>query len=218
MRAPDPPRPTSALVTLRGRRVLTALAVAATLGVAGCGGDSDDESTTSATGTATTQTATTTATTPPTTTGSDADGTEAFKRGYVAQRTTLNAITTRLGDALQSADQKTNAQIADELGGIERDLAAGIDRLKTLDPPASVSADFGTAVRTAEGIVRDLGDIISAATTGDPAGAKSATQRLVGRVPTLSAATKGITSTLGLPSANETAPKTTTSADPGAAT
>lgn len=200
MRAPLLPRPTGPSAR-RATATLVALALAA--GAAGCGGDDEDTATTGASTATTAQAAPT-----------EAELTASFKQGYSDQRTTLNAITTRMGDALQSASEKTNAQIVDELGGIERELAAGVERLKTLRPPASVAADFQSTTRTADGLVRDLGDIVSAARTGDPEGAKSATQRLVGRLPTLSRSTQAISSKLGLPSSSGSAGGTTTAPAP----
>lgn len=183
----------------RPRRLATALvALALTAGVAGCGGDDDEPTTASTTGGATSTAA------QPATTASEAERTEAFKTAYAALRTKLNAVSQRLNTALQTAAEKTNAQIVDEFSAIERDFGAGIDELKRLDPPAAISADFGTATRTAEAVVGDIGDIVSAGRTGDPDAARNASKALVGRVPTLSAATQRITEALDLPPSDDT--------------
>jgi hypothetical protein len=191
----------------RNARAAALLAAAIAAGISGCGGD---DSRTTATAAPAPRTATSAP--PPTTAApSEADKRAAFKAAYSAERAPLNAVTLRLGTALDTADQKTNAQIAEEFGTLGRELGAGIDRLKRLDPPADLAADFGVVTRTADAMVGDLGDIASAARTGDPAAAKSATQALVGRVPTLSDATRRIVKALGLKLSVPTGTGTTTS-------
>lgn len=195
----------------RPRRLATALALAVlTAGVAGCGGD--DDGPTASTGTGATSTATQSATTT-----SEADRAAAFKAAYEGLRTRLNAVTQRLNTALQTAAQKSNAQITEEFGAIERDLGSGVDELERLDPPAEIAADFGTATRTADAIVGDIGDIVSASRTGDPDAARDASKALVGRVPTLSAATQRIVKALGLPPAEGSGTGTTGTTPSGGA-
>lgn len=195
----------------RPRRLATALvALALTAGAAGCGGD-DDEPTAS-----TTAGGTSTAAQPTTTASSDEELTAAFKTGYAELRPRLNAVSQRLGTALQTAAQKSNAQIVEEFGAIERDLGAGVDELKRLSPPRALAADFGTATRTADAIVGDIGDIVSAGRTGDPDAARDASKALVGRVPTLGGATQRISEALGLPPTNGSGTGTTGTTPSGA--
>lgn len=189
------------------RLAATLAAAALTLGLAGCGGDETTTASTAASDATTAQAAPATST--QAAASSDAERTAAFRSGYDAQRRSLNAVTDRLGTALQTANQKTNAEIVRELSAIERDLGAGMTRLKQLQPPSALTADFGVATRTGDAIVGDLGDIVSAARTGDPDGAKRATQTLVGRIPTLQEATKKIISALGLKPSEDAAGEST---------
>lgn|GEM_PF-568596 len=136
----------------------------------------------------------------------------AFKRGYSAQRVALNRVSDQIGEALTSADGKSDAEVEADLRRVQGAYHAQLARLGTLKPPAPLKATFARVTAAAAVLDRDLVQITRAAAAHDAAGAQASTEQLVAHVPALKAASEKLGKALGL---RPTAESGTTTADAG---
>ncbi|MEV4421096.1 hypothetical protein AB0L40_14115 [Patulibacter sp. NPDC049589] len=126
---------------------------------------------------------------------------EVFKGAYDRQRKELNVVTARIGVVLNTADGKTNAQVAADVRGVEKQFRAGIDELAALEPPEELVPDFDRLTRIARELDGDLVRIGDAAANDDPEAARDAALALSARAPKLTPPATRIAKALGLPPA-----------------
>ena len=91
----------------------------------------------------------------------------------------LAALGSDVEATLRSANSASDAELARRFSGYANRLADIRDRLDELDPPASLKAEHARLTAAATATERALGDIASAARSGDATAAGAAATRLV---------------------------------------
>jgi hypothetical protein len=151
--------------------------VALALVLAGCGGSS--KSSTSTSSSTTNQTGT-------------------FNTDFKAVTGQFKQASAAIGQAIQTAQSKTNAQLAVVFGGLATRWSSVTSKLSGLTPPGSVSSDFSTMRAAAKRASLDLTQVAASAGKGDASGAQSATRNLVRDILAAKAAATKIDSALGI--------------------
>lgn len=135
-------------------RPLTGLmaALIAVVALAACGGGGDDETTT-------------------------AD----FRKDYAPISAAIRGLGTEVADAVTTAKDKSDVQLREEFAGLADRANEVADSLAAADAPdeAAITATRAKLVAGVHKAADDLDAISAAATTGDAAGAKAATIRLL---------------------------------------
>jgi hypothetical protein len=130
--------------------------------------------------------------------GSAAPSLSAFKAGFAGQRKTFRTLGVDLQQAIATAQNKTDAQLAKEIAALAVRAKNKASSLATLNPPSR----YKTALHTLEvgfnAIAADLRQITAAATKHDAATARSATLALIKDASTVKAGDTAITSGLHL--------------------
>ncbi|WP_157260923.1 DUF4344 domain-containing metallopeptidase [Patulibacter minatonensis] len=154
---------------------LLASALLATAALTGCGGGDDGPDRASAT-------TTTTAPAP------DGGGAAAFRLAVAEGKTTIGSIGTDVETAIRSADQRSNAELAQQFSALADRTRAALETLRALRAPTDASDELA-ALRTAvETGATDLQDIATAADRGDVEAATAATKALIAHSPAIGAA------------------------------
>jgi hypothetical protein len=183
----------------------------ATVGLAGCGTTTVTKTSSTApaattTGASSTPSATsTTSTVAPTPTstqatpGTSATSVSAFRSAFVVEKTRFRRLGSDLQKAIESAASKSNAQIAAEFQSLSTRAAQQAVRLAKLDPPAKYRKDLAQLTAAFAAVASDLSTIATAATSGEPQTARSATTKLVRDAAQVKAHDNALTAALGLP-------------------
>lgn len=130
--------------------------------------------------------------------GSSGPSLSAFKSGYAALPASHAQFGAALGKAVETAPQKTNAQLATEFQQLSNRASREAARLRRLDPPARYRAQLNRVI-TGFGTVRtDLHAISVAAATGDVTGARNTTIRLFKDADHTRTLDRALTAELGL--------------------
>jgi hypothetical protein len=123
----------------------------------------------------------------------------AFRSAFVAEKTRFRTLGSDLQKAVEGAASKSNAQIAIEFRSLSTRAAQQAVRLATLDPPAKYRKDLAQLTAAFAAVAADLSTIATAATSGEPQTARSATIKLVRDATHVKAHDNALTATLGLP-------------------
>jgi hypothetical protein len=129
---------------------------------------------------------------------SSSDQTAKFKQSFSSTANQFRETSQAIGAAIQQAGSQTDAQLAATF----RDLAARwqrqVSRLRTLQPPSSVAADFNTMTGAATRAEADLSAIAAAVNRHSGSAAKQATTGLVTDIASAKSASTAITNKLGI--------------------
>jgi hypothetical protein len=133
------------------QRPRTALAVAliAILGIAACGGDDDD-----------------------------GDG-QALQDNFPALSERLQSLGEEVGDTLETAENASNSELAQEFDDFAQELGDLRQELEDLEPPEDLADERDDLVAAMGDVRSSLEDIAAAAEEGDPDAARQATMELV---------------------------------------
>jgi hypothetical protein len=123
----------------------------------------------------------------------------AFRSAFVAEKTRFRTLGSDLQKAVEGAASKSNAQIAIEFRSLSTRATQQAVRLATLDPPAKYRKDLAQLTAAFAAVAADLSTIATAATSGEPQTARSATIKLVRDATHVKAHDNALTATLGLP-------------------
>lgn len=129
-----------------------------------------------------------------------------LRASFKAQRTTLDAIGSDIGTALQQAPGQRDAEVRatfEELADRARAAHAGLD---TLDVPARLRARLDRLRAAVADGTRDLRAIAAAAAAGDAEAAAAATRRLGADGTAIAAASSALARALGVPATTTAAP------------
>lgn len=151
-------------------RPVCALAVAASIAVAGCGSGKASSST------------------------SRVD----FKTGFAAGHKEFAALATGIAKDLTSAGSKTDAQLAKEFGGLATSADQQASQLADLTPPAKYAKRMGTLVTGFHALKADLSTISTAATKHNATSAETAARALLTDAAKIKTADTSLSKDLGL--------------------
>src|SRR5947199_295548 len=96
---------------------------------------------------------------------SSSDQTSTFKKAFQPIEVQLQATGQAVGSALQQAPSGTDQQLSAAFKGLASRWQGQVNRLKALNPPAKVSADFKKMTGAATRFESDLTAISAAAAT-----------------------------------------------------
>jgi hypothetical protein len=149
--------------------------------------------------TSTTSTVAPTPTSTQTTSNPGATSVGAFRTAFVSEKTRFRTLGSDLQKAVEGAASKSNAQIAVEFQSLSTRSAQQAVRLAKLDPPATYRKGLAQLTAAFAAVASDLSTIATAATSGEPQTARSATIKLVRHATQVKAHDNALTAALGLP-------------------
>ncbi|HXD63315.1 MAG TPA: hypothetical protein VNV17_01800 [Solirubrobacteraceae bacterium] len=151
-------------------RLVCALAVAASLAVAGCGSGKSSSSI------------------------SQVD----FKTGFAANHKAFGVLVTEIAKDLTGAASRTDAQLAAEFGGLATRADQEASQLADLTAPSKYSKRMGTLVTGFHALKADLSTISTAATKHNAQSAETATRALLTDAAKIKTADTSLSKDLGL--------------------
>ena len=119
--------------------------------VAGCGGSSSSDTTTSV---------------------------NDFKKDFVAATAPLKQTTASIGSALKEAPGKTNAQLAATFSDLATEWQSGSAKLNSLSPPPALESEFDAVKGAVAAVESDLKALSTAAGAGNVSAARAASIKL----------------------------------------
>ena len=151
-------------------RLVCALAVVASLAVAGCGSGKSSSSI------------------------SQVD----FKTGFAANHKAFGVLVTEIAKDLTGAASRTDAQLATEFGGLATRADQEASQLADLTAPSKYSKRMGTLVTGFHALKADLSTISTAATKHNAQSAETATRALLTDAAKIKTADTSLSKDLGL--------------------
>jgi predicted nucleic acid-binding Zn-ribbon protein len=109
------------------------------------------------------------------------DESEAFNEDFPALSQRIVTLGEEVGNAIETAGETTDQQLAEEFDGFARDLGALRRELERLEPPEEVADERDDLVEAMGEVRASLEEIADAAVESDPAAARAATLELVDR-------------------------------------
>jgi hypothetical protein len=131
--------------------------------------------------------------------GSSGPSLSTFKSGYSADKTQFRKLGTDLGSEITGAKQKTDAELATELGALAARAKQQASQLSKLNPPSKYKTELSSLVTGFNAVGSDLTVIAAAAAKHDAATAGSTTKTLLRDAATVKTADTSLTKALGLP-------------------
>jgi hypothetical protein len=131
--------------------------------------------------------------------GSSGPSLSAFKSGFEANKKSFHSLGVDLQQAIATAQNKTDAQLAAEISALSTRAKQQADSLAKLKPPSRYKANLQKLETGFNSVSADLSQIATAATKHDAATARSATQALIRDASTVKAGDTAISAGLHLP-------------------
>jgi TolA-binding protein len=131
--------------------------------------------------------------------GSSSPSLSAFKSGFAANKQSFHSLGVDLQHAIATAQTKTDAQLASEIGSLATRAKQQAASLSKLNPPPRYKADLQKLESGFRSVASDLGQIATAATKHDATTARSATLSLIHDASVVKAGDTAISSGLHLP-------------------
>jgi hypothetical protein len=131
--------------------------------------------------------------------GSSAPSLSNFKTGFKNDKATFRQLGLDLQKAITSAQSKTDAQLATEIGALASRASQQASAIAKLNPPAKYKADTQKLTAGFRAVAADLRAISAAAVKHDAAKAKRATETLLADAAKVKTSDDAITTGLGLP-------------------
>jgi hypothetical protein len=131
--------------------------------------------------------------------GNSAPSLGAFKSGFSANKKSFHTLGVDLQQAIATAQHKTDAQLATEIGALATRARQQAASLGKLNPPSRYKRDLNKLVTGFKGVSSDLSRIATAATRHDNTAARSATVALVHDASSVKTADTAISAGLHLP-------------------
>ena len=166
------------------RNHVCALAATASLAAAGCGSGSPSSST----------------------------GDAGFRSGLATSQQDFRKLGTDLAHDITAAGSKTDAELAQEFGGLATRADQQASALAALQPPPRYRKRVAALVAGFHAVKTDLTDIATAATKHSASRAEAATRALLSDAAKIKAADVSLSKALGLPPVTGTSKSSTTSA------
>jgi hypothetical protein len=131
--------------------------------------------------------------------GSSGPSLSTYKQDFQNQKTKFTQLGRDLATTIQSANGKSNSQLASEFAGLATRGNQTASNLRNLKPPSKyksqnsqLAADFNT-------VAADLSSISTAASSNNGPSARAGTQKLLQDAANLRAVDRSLTASLGLP-------------------
>lgn len=121
-----------------------------------------------------------------------------FKSDYQKQRPALNQLGTDIGNALQTANGKSDSQLEVQFTGLAARAGSALGQLAKLKPDSKSSTSFSAVQSDLAKVQQDLGGIAASARANSASAAKSATETLIADASTLKGAGAQLKSDLGI--------------------
>jgi hypothetical protein len=131
--------------------------------------------------------------------GSSAPSLSAFKSGFAADKTSFHSLGVDLQRAIATAQNKTDTQLAGEIGALANRAKQQAASLSKLNPPSRYKADLHKLTSGFSAVAADLRQIATAATKHDAATARAATLSLIRDAATVKSGDTAISGGLHLP-------------------
>jgi hypothetical protein len=113
--------------------------------------------------------------------GGDDDGNDAYRDDFKRMSERIVSLGERVGEAIETAGEATDEEIAADFGKFEDELREVRQELDRLEPPDDLADEQEKLVAAIGPVQASLGDIAEAAEQSDPAAARQATIELVAR-------------------------------------
>jgi hypothetical protein len=130
---------------------------------------------------------------------SSAPSLSAFKSGFSANKATFRRLGLDLQKAIATAQSKTDAQLATDIGALSGRAKRQAASLAKLNPPSRFRADLHKLVAGFDAVAGDLRRISVAAAKRDAVSARAATVALLSDAARVKAGDSAISSGLHLP-------------------
>jgi hypothetical protein len=121
-----------------------------------------------------------------------------FNTSFKAVTGQFKQASAAIGQAIQTAGSRTNAQLAATFGALATRWSGVTRELSGLTPPASVTSEFTALDSAAQRVSHDLLRVSAAAGKNDAAAARAATRSLVNDILAAKGAATTIDSKLGI--------------------
>jgi hypothetical protein len=131
--------------------------------------------------------------------GSDGPSLSAFRSGFAANKKSFHSLGVDLQRAIATAQNKTDTQLAAEIGALSARAKQQANSLARLNPPRRYKSDLQKLETGFNSVAADLSQIAAAATKHDATTARSATLALIRDASTVKAGDTAITAGLHLP-------------------
>jgi hypothetical protein len=122
----------------------------------------------------------------------------AFKTGFDDARVSATQFGADLGQAIQTAPQRTNSELATEFQQLSTRATREAAQLRRLDPPAKYRTQLSQVIAGFGTVTSDLHAISLAASAGDVTSARNSTAKLVDDVTHTRTLDRALTAKLGL--------------------
>jgi hypothetical protein len=130
--------------------------------------------------------------------GGSAPSLSAFKSGFAANKKSFHSLGVDLQHAIATAQSKTDAQLATEIGALATRAKQQADSLSKLNPPSHYKAALTKLEAGFNSVAADLKQIATAATKHSAATARTATLALIHDASTVKAGDTAISNGLRL--------------------
>lgn len=131
--------------------------------------------------------------------GASAPSLSAFRTGFATQKQSFHRLGLDLQQAIATAQNKSDAQLASEIGALAQRAKAQASSLAQLNPPGPFKANLHQLEAGFNAVSADLSQIATAATKHDRTGAQSATVALIRDASSVKTADTAISSRLSAP-------------------
>jgi hypothetical protein len=131
--------------------------------------------------------------------GSSPPSLSAFKSGFTANKKSFHSLGIDLQRAIATAQNKTDTQLAAEIGALAARAKQEATSLRKLNPPSRYKADLTKLTSGFNAVAADLRQIATAATKHDATTARTATLALIHDAATVKSGDTGISAGLHLP-------------------
>lgn len=131
--------------------------------------------------------------------GSSGPSLSAFKSGFAAQKRSFHSLGLDLQQAIATAQNKTDAQLASEIGALATRARQQAGALGRLNPPSQYRTNLRRLQAGFTAVAGDLQQIATAATKHDATTARSATLALIQDAGKVKAGDTAISAGLRLP-------------------
>ena len=131
--------------------------------------------------------------------GSSGPSLSSYKSGFQVQKTSFRQLGSDLGQAISTAPQRSNSQLATEFATLTQRATAQAAGLRKLNPPSKYKPQNDTLAADFDTVAADLKAIATAASTNNGTAARTDSTKLVRDAAQLKSVDVGLTGALGLP-------------------
>ena len=122
-----------------------------------------------------------------------------YKKDFQNQKAQFTQLGRDLANTIQTANGKSNSQIASEFAGLATRANTTASNLRKLKPPSNYKSQNEQLASDFNTVAADLSSISTAASSNNGQSARAGTQKLLQDAATLRQADRSLTASLGLP-------------------